>query len=275
MKKLMLLVVVCLLFVVADCSVAGQFSWQQPEARVLPSGDIAWQPREFVFEVGDSVRYIDFESGNDANDGRNKQTPWKHHPWDPAATERAEEEVAAVTDGADEDEIGAVTVDEGGESPWAAMSFDQDLLIDHKAETEKEEEEVEVNLYKKVQGMKVSEKTTRFAPCADASSIFATASWMVCRLSRKTGAVCTMAKCVMVNSPEVSLVTIGYQRQPAFRRVLRTDPGFRTGEGFPRFRARLHLFRCRSIRTTFDAAHRTIPVRSADIRWPSSAVPGH
>ena len=30
-------------------------------------------------------RYIDFDSGNDANGGLSKQTPWKHHPWDPNA----------------------------------------------------------------------------------------------------------------------------------------------------------------------------------------------
>lgn len=43
--------------------------------------DLAWSPAAFVFEPGASVRYIDFESGNDANSGT-KQRPWKHHPWD-------------------------------------------------------------------------------------------------------------------------------------------------------------------------------------------------
>ena len=36
-----------------------------------------------------SIRYIDFDAGNDANDGLSKQTPWKHHPWDPNATGNA------------------------------------------------------------------------------------------------------------------------------------------------------------------------------------------
>ena len=58
------------------------FSWQEPHARVLPSGGLQWAPRPFVFEKGDSVRYIDFEGGNDTHDGLTPQTPWKNHPWD-------------------------------------------------------------------------------------------------------------------------------------------------------------------------------------------------
>jgi concanavalin A-like lectin/glucanase superfamily protein len=61
---------------------AGAFSWQQPQAKVLPSGNLEWAPRPFVFEKGASVRYVDFEGGDDANDGLTKDTPWKHHPWD-------------------------------------------------------------------------------------------------------------------------------------------------------------------------------------------------
>jgi len=64
---------------------AGRWSWQEPQAKVLPTGDLEWMPRSFEFRAGASVRYIDFESGNDANDGLSKQTPWKHHPWDPEA----------------------------------------------------------------------------------------------------------------------------------------------------------------------------------------------
>ncbi len=58
------------------------YSWQKPHARVLPDGDLQWAPEPFTFTAGRSVRYIDFESGDDANDGLGKQTPWKHHPWD-------------------------------------------------------------------------------------------------------------------------------------------------------------------------------------------------
>jgi len=70
--------------------------------------------------------------------------------------DKAEEEIPAVTEGGDEDEISAVTME--GESAWAKMTFDGDLLKDHKVENEEEEEEVEQSLYKKVQNMKVSEK---------------------------------------------------------------------------------------------------------------------
>ena len=68
---------------------AGAFSWQRPQAKVLPSGNLEWAPRPFVFERGASVRYIDFEGGNDAHDGLSKDTPWRHHPWDANATGHA------------------------------------------------------------------------------------------------------------------------------------------------------------------------------------------
>ncbi len=58
------------------------WSWQHPQAKVLPTGDLEWTPSDFQFITGESVRYIDFQSGDDSNDGLTKQTPWKHHPWD-------------------------------------------------------------------------------------------------------------------------------------------------------------------------------------------------
>jgi len=67
----------------------ARWSWQEPQAKVLPTGDLKWVPKAFEFKAGESVRYIDFESGNDANDGLSKQTPWKHHPWDPNAGSKA------------------------------------------------------------------------------------------------------------------------------------------------------------------------------------------
>ncbi|HYW79507.1 MAG TPA: right-handed parallel beta-helix repeat-containing protein, partial [Thermoguttaceae bacterium] len=65
------------------------WSWQEPQATVLPNGDLQWAPKPFEFEPGASIRYIDFESGNDANDGLSRQTAWKHHPWDPNAEAKA------------------------------------------------------------------------------------------------------------------------------------------------------------------------------------------
>ena len=70
---------------VATAQSAGRWSWQEPQAKVLPTGDLQWAPRVFEFKAGESIRYVDFESGNDANDGLSKQTPRKHHPWDPNA----------------------------------------------------------------------------------------------------------------------------------------------------------------------------------------------
>ncbi|MGO9203738.1 MAG: LamG-like jellyroll fold domain-containing protein [Limisphaerales bacterium] len=74
---------------VVNAQNAARWSWQEAQATVLPTGDLEWAPRPFVFKAGASVRYIDFDSGNDANDGLSRQTPWKHHPWDPNAGGKA------------------------------------------------------------------------------------------------------------------------------------------------------------------------------------------
>jgi hypothetical protein len=66
---------------------AGEtFPWQEAHARVLPHGDLEWAPKPFRFEKGASLRYIDFDAGNDDNDGTTSQASWKHHPWDSQAT---------------------------------------------------------------------------------------------------------------------------------------------------------------------------------------------
>lgn len=64
---------------------AVRWSWQESQARVDPKGDLTWTPRPFVFEKVAPVRYIDFETGNDANPGDTREKAWKHHPWDPKA----------------------------------------------------------------------------------------------------------------------------------------------------------------------------------------------
>ena len=76
---------------------AGGYSWQAPHAKVLPQGDLEWAPQPFVFEKGSSLRYIDFEAGDDGSAGDSKDKPWKHHPWDPAAGGRARECVGVHT----------------------------------------------------------------------------------------------------------------------------------------------------------------------------------
>lgn len=77
------------LSVEAAAPVAERWSWQVPHAEVDPKGDLRWTPRPFVFEKGTSIRYIDFDSGDDSNSGDSVNSPWKHHPWDPGATGRA------------------------------------------------------------------------------------------------------------------------------------------------------------------------------------------
>jgi hypothetical protein len=64
----------------------AQYSWQEPQAEVLPIGDLRWQPRPFVFQTGPTVHYIDYEKGDDSNAGDSTARPWKHHPWDAHAT---------------------------------------------------------------------------------------------------------------------------------------------------------------------------------------------
>ncbi len=79
----------CLIVVwMAGGALAENYSWQDPQATVLPNGDLAWAPHPFVFEKGDSARYIDFAAGDDANPGTQAQ-PWKHHPWDASAAGKA------------------------------------------------------------------------------------------------------------------------------------------------------------------------------------------
>lgn len=73
----------------AQAQTGARWSWQEPQAKVAPTGDLEWAPKAFEFKTGKAVRYIDFESGSDASDGLSKQTPWKHHPWDPNATGKA------------------------------------------------------------------------------------------------------------------------------------------------------------------------------------------
>ncbi len=70
-------------------SLFAAFSWQQPQAQIDPKGDLSWSPQPFEFEAGETVRYIDFENGDDANDGASKAKPWKHHPWDANASGNA------------------------------------------------------------------------------------------------------------------------------------------------------------------------------------------
>jgi len=74
---------------VAKGAVPARWSWQESYAEVDSKGDLAWKPQPFVFEKSASVRYIDFDAGDDANSGDAARQPWKHHPWDPQAAGKA------------------------------------------------------------------------------------------------------------------------------------------------------------------------------------------
>ncbi len=66
-----------------------RFDWQQDYAHVTETGDIVWTPEPRRFSTGQTLRYIDYEGGSDANDGTSRQHPWKHHPWDANARDKA------------------------------------------------------------------------------------------------------------------------------------------------------------------------------------------
>jgi len=74
-----------------------EYSWQKPHAKVLPGGDLEWMPEAFVFDAGTSQRYIDFENGDDSNDGTSPATAWKHHPWDSQASGNSKAETGIHT----------------------------------------------------------------------------------------------------------------------------------------------------------------------------------
>lgn len=74
-----------------------QYSWEKPQAKVIETGDLQWQPEPFKFIYGKTVRYIDFEAGNDNNDGKTINSAWKHHPWDANATGNARAEKGIIT----------------------------------------------------------------------------------------------------------------------------------------------------------------------------------
>ena len=69
----------------------AKFSWQEPHAKVLPTGNLEWTPRPFVFEKGASVRYIDFDKYY-AEQGGNKliqSEPLKEDNWARAVKQAA------------------------------------------------------------------------------------------------------------------------------------------------------------------------------------------
>ena len=89
MKTRTVFLMMSIILIFTSCK-QDKFSWEKPHAKVLKNGDLEWQPEDFRFIAGPEVRYINFEKGDDSNDGLRKSTAWKHHPWDPAATGKAQ-----------------------------------------------------------------------------------------------------------------------------------------------------------------------------------------
>ncbi|TVR49853.1 MAG: hypothetical protein EA425_11270 [Puniceicoccaceae bacterium] len=73
----------------APTPASHDWSWSRSHATITPEGHLEWAPEPFAFRTGPSVRYIDFEAGDDANDGLSTASPWQRHPWDPEATGEA------------------------------------------------------------------------------------------------------------------------------------------------------------------------------------------
>ena len=49
----------------ASSAKSSPLSCQQPQAAVLPNGDLRWTPQHVVFKGGALVRYIDYAGGID------------------------------------------------------------------------------------------------------------------------------------------------------------------------------------------------------------------
>lgn len=98
MKKHKLTLFILLFFIPVLIVHAQKYSWQEPQATVTETGAVLWNPEPFVDDLsGQEVRYIDFENGDDSNDGKTKKTAWKHHPWDYNATGNAKDASGAKT----------------------------------------------------------------------------------------------------------------------------------------------------------------------------------
>ena len=74
------------------------YSWQKPQATITETGAVLWKPEPFEDQLkGQELRYIDYENGDDSNDGLSQKTPWKHHPWDENASHTARESKGVKT----------------------------------------------------------------------------------------------------------------------------------------------------------------------------------
>ncbi len=89
MVKSIAFVMITGFLLISNNSLSQNYSWQEPHAIVSQTGDLEWAPESFHYTPGSEVRYIDYENGDDASDGMDTNTAWKHHPWDARATGNA------------------------------------------------------------------------------------------------------------------------------------------------------------------------------------------
>ncbi|MDD4224759.1 MAG: LamG domain-containing protein [Mariniphaga sp.] len=94
LKRFRLLVLIAASIYLSLKTEAQTYHWQNPNSKVIATGDLTWQPEPFEYPVsrGEEIRYIDYESGDDQNSGLTKDVPWKHHPWDTRASGNAARE---------------------------------------------------------------------------------------------------------------------------------------------------------------------------------------
>ncbi|MCX7818281.1 MAG: LamG domain-containing protein [Kiritimatiellae bacterium] len=81
----------------AGADAIAPMAWRTNFAEVTETGDLRWTPRPFLPQRGETVRFIDPESGDDALAGDAPDRAWRHHPWDASATGRAAAEREADT----------------------------------------------------------------------------------------------------------------------------------------------------------------------------------
>ncbi|HRU02084.1 MAG TPA: hypothetical protein P5239_10330, partial [Victivallales bacterium] len=68
--SLIFILFACLLFShIVNADNEREFFWEKNNAEIIETGDLKWKPEPFIFLQGKSNRYIDFENGNDNNDG--------------------------------------------------------------------------------------------------------------------------------------------------------------------------------------------------------------
>ena len=88
MNKITIFLAALIFFMASFPLFSETWEWQKPQAKIIDRGDLEWSPEKFAFTPGKKLCHIDFDSGSDDNDG-SRNNPWKHHPWDPAASGNA------------------------------------------------------------------------------------------------------------------------------------------------------------------------------------------